>query len=118
MEHLSRGTTQNIDELLLVSNPTVKGIRTVARIKELIAELKLSVKKQSVVINFVSGQLDPLVVAEMERLGVTPAALIPQDNEIVRYDLELKPLLELPDTSKAVKAVGELMAKVFRSAKH
>ncbi|MFC2060698.1 AAA family ATPase [Chloroflexota bacterium] len=28
MEHLSRGITQNIDELIIVSNHTVKGIRT------------------------------------------------------------------------------------------
>jgi CO dehydrogenase maturation factor len=117
LEHLSRGTTQNIDELLIVSNPTVKGIRTVARIKELVSELKLSVKKQSVVINFVSGQLDPLVVAEMERLDITPAALIPQDEEIVRFDLEQKSLLELPDDSKSVKAIDELMAKVLPASK-
>ena len=113
MEHLSRGTTQNIDHLLLVSNPTVKGVRTIARIKELLGELKLTVKKQSVVINFVAGQLDPLVVAEMEKLGITSADLVPQDEEIVRYDLEQRPLLELPDTSKAVKAVAELMTKVL-----
>ena len=113
MEHLSRGTTQNIDELFLVSNPTVKGVRTIARIKELISELKLSVKNQSIVINFVSDRLDPLVIAEMGKLGITPAALIPQDDEVVRYDLELKPLLELPDTAKAVKAVDELMAKIL-----
>lgn len=117
MEHLSRGTTQNIDELFIVSNPTVKGVRTVARIKELVAELKLTVKHQSVVINFVSGQLDPLVVAEMERLGIVPAALIPQDEEVVQYDLRLRPLLELPDTSKAVKAIDELMAKIWRPSK-
>ena len=113
MEHLSRGTMQNIDHLLLVSNPTVKGVRTIARIKELLGELKLTVKKQSVVINFVAGQLDPLVVAEMEKLGITSADLVPQDEEIVRYDLEQRPLLELPDTSKAVKAVAELMTKVL-----
>ncbi len=113
MEHLSRGTTQNIDHLLLVSNPTVKGIRTIGRIKELLGELKLSIKNVSIVVNFVADQLDPLVVAEMERLGITPAALIPQDEEIVRYDLEQKPLLELPDNSKSVKAIGELMEKVF-----
>ncbi len=117
MEHLSRGTTQNIDELFIISNPTAKGVRTIARIKELIAELKLNVKHQSVVINFVSGELDPLVSAEMERLGITPAALIPQDAELVQFDLELRSLLELPDTAKAVQAVDELMVKVLPASK-
>ncbi len=113
MEHLSRGTTQNIDHLLLVSNPTVKGIRTIARIQELLAELKLTIKKQSVVINFVQEKLDPSVIAEMERLGIKPAALIPEDDEIVRFDLEQKPLLELPDNSKSVIAIGKLMEMVL-----
>jgi CO dehydrogenase maturation factor len=117
MEHLSRGTTQNIDHLLLVSNPTVKGIRTIARIKELLSELKLTIKKQSVIINFVNEKLDPLAVAEMERLGISPAALIPADEEIVRFDLEQKSLLELPDNAKSVIAIGRLMETVLPVAK-
>ncbi len=58
MEHLSRRTTQNIDELLIVSDHSAKGVRTVARIRELISELKLRVKRQSVIINFVPVSLD------------------------------------------------------------
>ena len=46
MEHLSRRTTQNIDELLMISDHSVKGVRTVARIRELVAELKLVVRRQ------------------------------------------------------------------------
>ncbi len=113
MEHLSRGTTQNVDELLIISDHTVKGIRTVARIKELVSELKLVVKRQSVIINFVPAQLDPLVKEELTRLRIEPTALIPEDEQLYRYDLELKPLLNLPDTSKAVKAVDDLMAKIL-----
>ena len=112
MEHLSRGTTQNLDELFIVSNPTVKGIRTVANIKRLISELKLSVKRQSVIINAVTGELDPLVAAEMKRLGIMPAALIPEDDKIAKFDVELRPLLELPDTSSSVIAVNRLMSEI------
>ena len=116
MEHLSRGTTQNIDHLLLVSNPTVKGVRTIARIQELLFELKLIIKNVSIVINFVDKQLDPLVVAEMERLGIKPVALVPKDEAIVRFDLEQKSLLELPDNSASVVAVGELMDKILKGS--
>ncbi len=48
MEHLSRRTTQNIDALLIVSDHSVKGVRTVARIRDLVAELKLVVNRQLV----------------------------------------------------------------------
>ena len=102
MEHLSRGTTKDIDELLIISNHSVKGVRTVARIRELVSELKLTVKRQSVIINLVPAELDPLVIAELDKLGISPTAIIPFDEEVYQYDLKLKPLLELPDTAKAV----------------
>ncbi|MFB0559298.1 MAG: AAA family ATPase [Dehalococcoidales bacterium] len=113
MEHLSRRTTQNIDELLIVSDHSVKGVRTVARIRDLVTELKLVVKRQSVIINFAPARLDPLVSQELARLGIDPIATIPVDEKVYEYDLKLKPLLDLPDTSKAVRAVNNLMAKLL-----
>ncbi len=113
MEHLSRRTTQNIDELLLISNHSVKGIRTIARLRELVAELKLVVKRQSVIINFVADKIDPLISEEMARLGIEPTAVIPLDEAIGEYDLKLKPLLDLPD-SKAAKVVDNLMNDLLK----
>jgi len=109
MEHLSRRTTQNIDELILVSDHSVKGVRAVAHIKELVSELKLDVKRQSVIINLTTNGVDPLIAKELDRLEMVPSATIPIDEEVRRYDLELKPLLGLPDTSKAVVAINCLM---------
>jgi CO dehydrogenase maturation factor len=109
MEHLSRRTTQNIDELLLVSDHSVKGLRAAARIRELVKELKLVVKRESLILNLVPGEVDPLLQQEMERLSITPAAVIPVDDDLKRSDLEQKPLFDLPDTSAAVIAVNGLM---------
>jgi len=116
MEHLSRRTTQNIEEMLLVTDHTIKGLRALARIRELIKELKLVVKRESVIINNVPGELDPRFRDEMEKLRITPAAVIPADEAIGKYDLEQKPLLQLPDNSKAVRAVNELMAGLLSRA--
>ena len=113
MEHLSRRTTQNIDELLLVSDHSVKGLRAIARIRGLVKELRLAVKRESVIINLAPEELDPLLTAEMERLGIAPAALIPVDEELRRYDLEQKPLSDLPDTSQAVTALNTLMDRLL-----
>jgi len=113
MEHISRKTTENVDVLLLVSDHSVKGIRTLARIRELVAELKLVVGRQEVIINRVPNGVDPLISEELARLGIEPTALIPEDEEIYKYDLELKPLLDLPDTSKAVRAINDLMSGIL-----
>ena len=114
MEHLSRRTTQNIDELLLISDHSVKGVRTIARLRDLVTELKLVVKRQSVIINFVPEKIDPLVSEELAKLGIEPTVTIPLDEEIEAYDLKLKPLPDLPD-SKAARAVDNLMAKLLKT---
>jgi CO dehydrogenase maturation factor len=114
MEHLSRRTTQNVDELLMVSDHSVKGLRAVARVRELVAELKLGVKRETVIINQVpDGKVDPLLSQEMERLGIKDAVIVPVDEEMQRYDLEQKPLFNLPDDSKAVTVINKLMEEIL-----
>jgi CO dehydrogenase maturation factor len=111
MEHLSRRTTQNIDLLLIISDHSVKGIRTIARIRDLVKELKLVVKKQVFVINSAPAELAPMVKEEIARLGIDSPYVIPRDEEIYQFDLEARSLLELPDSSVAVMAVDKLMSE-------
>jgi len=113
LEHLSRRTTENVDELIIVSNHSVKGVRTIGNILDLIKELKLNVKRQSIVINQAPGQLDPMIVGALNELGVRADAVIPMDDLIADYDLQQKPLTELPDASPAVKAMDALMEKLL-----
>ncbi len=112
MEHLSRRTTQNIDELFLISDHSVKGVRTLARLRDLITELKLRVKRQSVIINFVPDGIDRRLSEEMSRLNIEPAAIVPLDKTISQYDLNSKSLLELPDTA-ASRTVDDLMKRLL-----
>jgi CO dehydrogenase maturation factor len=114
MEHLSRRTTENIDELFIASDYSVKGIRTAARIRELVDELKLDVKRVSFILTRVPDTLDKLITSELKALRITPIALIPLDAEIQRFDLEQRSLLDLPDTSPAVKAVKKLTDEVLK----
>ncbi|HEY92084.1 MAG TPA: AAA family ATPase [Dehalococcoidia bacterium] len=113
MEHLSRRTTQDVDALFLVSNHSVKGVRTIGRIIELVSSLKLRVKTQMAVISVVPDELDPLVEAELDHQGINHVTIIPEDDEVFRYDLELRSMLELPDTSRAVQAVRDLMEQAL-----
>ncbi len=71
------------------------------------------VKRQSVIINRTTNGLDPLISAELSRLNIEPAAVVPLDELISEYDLKFKPLVELPDTSQAVQAINKLMDKLL-----
>jgi len=117
MEHLSRRTTQNVDELLLISNHSVKGVRTIARLRDLVRELQVVVKRQSVVINMVPEKLDPLVSEELAKLGLEPSAIVPLDKEIYDFDLALQPLLEMPDDARSAKAIDDLMTGLLKTEK-
>ncbi|MDI6755635.1 MAG: hypothetical protein QME78_14710, partial [Thermodesulfobacteriota bacterium] len=115
MEHLSRRTTQGVDHLLFLSDYSIKGIRTVGKIRELIAELKLSIKGKHLIIDRAPQELTPGFREEIVRQGLDFLGVIPVDDLIFEYDLTGKPLLDLPDSSPAVRVVGEMMEKIIKT---
>jgi CO dehydrogenase maturation factor len=115
MEHLSRRTTQGVDHLLFLSDYSLKGIRTVGKIRELIDELKLAVRAKHLVVDRAPREVDPGFSREIQTQGLTLAAMIPDDPLISEYELKGKPLLDLPDDSPAVQVVSAMMEKMVRA---
>jgi CO dehydrogenase maturation factor len=113
MEHLSRRTTQGVDYLLFLSDYSIKGIRTVGKIRELIDELKLSVKERHLVVDRAPQELDPGFSREIQAQGLNLLATVPVDPFISDYEMKGKPLLSLPDESPAVQVVAEMMGKMI-----
>ena len=113
MEHLSRRTTRAADILFLVSDHSLKGIQSGARIAELAQELKLDFKQTGFVINRVPGEMDPLIRQKIEEKGLAILGTIPEDPQIGKFDLEGRSLLELPEDNTVVQAVRELMEKIL-----
>ena len=109
MEHLSRRTTHKVDMLLIISDPTVRGIRTAKRIDELVKELNLDVGRHAVIINRVAGEEGIELKKYAEDLGLQVAGLVPQDRNIFEYDLEGKGIVGLPEDSVAVRAMYEVL---------
>lgn len=105
MEHLSRRTTHKVDLLLIISDPTVRGVRTAQRIDSLVKELELDVDRHALVINRVSGDEGEGLKKLAEELGLTVAGLVPQDHNIFQFDLEGRGIVDLPADSVAVKAI-------------
>jgi CO dehydrogenase maturation factor len=114
MEHLSRRTTQGVDYLLFVSDYSLKGIRTVGKIRELIDELRLSVKEKHLVVDRAPNGMDPVFSREVRDLGLNLLGAIPEDRFISEYEMKGRPLLELPDESPAVQVVAEMMGKMMK----
>jgi CO dehydrogenase maturation factor len=113
MEHLSRRTTRAADVLFLVSDHSMRGVESGARIAELAKELKLDVKEMGFVINRVPGIMDPVILQRVEEKGLKIFGFIPEDDQIKRFDLEGRSLLELPDDNQVTRAVSEITGKIL-----
>lgn len=109
MEHLSRRTTHKVDLLLIISDSTVRGIKTARRIADIVKELDLDVDKHALIINRVSGEEGRGLKKLAETLGLEVAGIVPQDQKVLEYDLRDKAIIELPEDSLAVKAVYDIL---------
>jgi CO dehydrogenase maturation factor len=108
MEHLSRRTTRDVDLLLVVSDPTLIGIRTALRIRALVGELSLAVRASALVVNRVAVLPGPVEEA-LAAGGMRVVGLVPEDPLVASFELEGRPLLDLPDDSAAVAAVERML---------
>src|SRR4030043_2239399 len=109
MEHLSRRTTHKVNVLLIVSDPTVRGIQTSKRIDGLVDELELEMDRRVLIIHRISGKEGEELKNLAENLQLSVAGIIPHDDLICEYDLRGKPIMQLPDDSKAVRAVFNIL---------
>ena len=109
MEHLSRRTTHKVNILLIISDPTVRGIHTAKRIDNLIDELNLEIDKRVVVINRAAQNDSPELKKRAEREGLPIAGIIPLDAAITSFDLQGKPVFHLSDDAEAIQALFNIL---------
>ncbi|MBN2223441.1 MAG: AAA family ATPase [Deltaproteobacteria bacterium] len=112
MEHLSRKTVGAVDRLLLVSDHTVKGIRTALRLRKLADNMDVTVKETRLVVNRVGADgLSDAVRWEIEEGGLGPCFILPEDEGIARACREDTPLIGLLETpyGRAVRKLVDTM---------
>ena len=113
MEHISRLVVRSADILLVVSDPTQRGIMAAKRIHDLARELKLDIKKDYLIINRVDGELPAEVKGAADAAGLNIAGCVPEDELVSRYDTEGRPTAQLPDDAKSVKALNEIFKTII-----
>jgi CO dehydrogenase maturation factor len=109
MEHISRQTTRDVDVLLIMTDPTMKGVTTAARMKKLIEELRSNVGKVGLIVNRVRGELFPEIKKAIEEAGLRIIALIPEDPEMGNLEMQGRPVAELSQDSPLRFKVKEIV---------
>jgi CO dehydrogenase maturation factor len=120
LEHLSRRTTRDVDVLLVISDPSVRGLTTAGRIVDLVAELKTQVGVHYLIINRVVGRVAPRLMEVVRQRGLNLVATIPGDETIAELDAEGRPVIEAPEDNKATEllrpVVDEILSQTRREA--
>ena len=112
LEHLSRRLLPQIDLLLVTSDATARGIRSAARVKQIVAGVKIEAQQMGLIVTQGrDGEVGQLS-AEIERSGLSLLGEIPYDPMVAEYDLQGKPLLSLPPDSESVRASIRLFEKL------
>jgi CO dehydrogenase maturation factor len=117
LEHISRRTLLNLDHLMLVSDCTVRGVRTARRLALLAAETDTRAKNVGVVVNRVpDGTLPAALAAEVAASGLPLHAIIPVDENVAVQDADGRPVTGLPPNSPARLAVNSLTDLMVQGA--
>jgi CO dehydrogenase maturation factor len=109
MEHISRQTTRDVDVLLIMSDPTIRGVTVAARMKDLIRELRSNVGQVGLIVNRVKDGLSPEIKKVIDESGLQIIAMIPEDPNMAVLEMKGSPITELAQESPLQLKVKEMI---------
>jgi CO dehydrogenase maturation factor len=113
MEHLSRRTTRDVQHLLVVTDPTQRGIVAAERIAELRNELDIQIENTYLVLNRLVDEIPQPLQERIDQLDIPLLGVIPASNELAELEFSGRPLVELGETSPVYQAVAQMMDDIL-----
>jgi CO dehydrogenase maturation factor len=113
MEHLSRRTTRDVQHLLVVSDPTQRGIVAAQRIAQIRNELEINIENVYLILNRVVGNIPDVLKTKIDEIGIPFLGAIPADELMAEYEFSGKPLVEMGEDSLIYQAVSGMMGTIL-----
>jgi CO dehydrogenase maturation factor len=114
LEHLSRRTTRDVQHMLVVSDPSLRGLVAAERIASLRNELNINIENAYLIINRLTRALPPALQAKVDTLEIPLLGSIPADDGLLELEYTGRPLIELEETSPIYQAVSQMMEKIIK----
>jgi CO dehydrogenase maturation factor len=115
MEHLSRLNLRKIHTLFVVSDPSIRGIVTAARIADLTKALKVEVRNKVLIVNRVSKDLPAALKDQIQEVVQKTDLLfggcVPASDDIFQSELQQESLLKLPAKANVVQVSKQIFDK-------
>lgn len=112
LEHFSRKIFPDLDDLIVVTDESRRGLTTGERIRDIAREMGLKYKDLYVVVNKITTGRRDKVIENATSLGLTVIGTIPYDESLAKFDLVGDPLIGLPDDSPAVQEMVNVIGKL------
>ena len=117
LEHLSRRTTRDVDALLIVSDPTPRGLLTAERVVALRDEVAVDIRRTWLVLNRLTGEVPSALLARIEEIGIPLLGSIPYDESLVTLEMAGRSVMEMDANAPACRAVAEMGARVLNGVR-
>ena len=115
MEHLSRHTTRDVQHMLIVSDPTQRGMVTAQRIADMSRTLDIRVENLYLIVNRVpNGVIPDALQVEIDKVNATFLGAIPTNDELATFEFSGKPLVDLGDESPVYQAIEKMMRQILK----
>ena len=110
MEHLSRRTTRDVEFLLVVTDPTQRGIVAAERIAKFRHELDINIEQTHLILNNLdSPEVPAPLQARIDAMDIPLLGSIPRNSEMSEFEFSGRPLIELGSDSPVYRAVEEML---------
>ena len=116
MEHLSRRTTRDVQHLLIVTDPTQRGLVAAQRVADFRKELDIRIENAYLIVNRVpASELPAPLRAEIEKMDIPLLGVIPADSDLAAFEFTGQPLVDLGDDSPVYRAVEAMMRRMLKT---
>ena len=113
MEHLSRRTTRDVQHLLIVSDPSHRGIVAAERIASFRRELDIHIEHTGLILNRIPGEVPPALQERIDKLDIPLIGTVPADDQLMQFEFAGRPFVDLGADSVAIQAVNAIMQKIL-----
>lgn len=113
MEHLSRRTTRDVQHLLVITDPTQRGLVAAERIAGFRREMDIHIEHTHLILNRLNGQMPGALQSRIEDMDIPLLGTVPADGQLLEFEFSGRPLVDLGDDSPVYQAVSGMLEQIL-----
>jgi CO dehydrogenase maturation factor len=102
-----------VQHLLVVSDPTQRGIVAAERIAALRSDLDVSIENAYLIVNRLAGEMPAALAAKIDGLDIPLLGTIPEMPDMAELEYAGRPLVEMDEESPVYAAVAGMLSAIL-----